>query len=267
MKEHNHTGPIDALSWTFSRVAMWAPAFIVAIIFYEVIMRYVFFSPTLWVNEMSLWVGGMIYVTAGLYSMQQRSHIRIFILYDIAPLWLRRVFDILSTFCVSVFAFAVIAGGYKEAASRFSRWELFGTVFDPPIPAINKPLILITLLLLALQAISNLIRDWPAAPIVRKTFDILATVLLVGLMAMLVPVLLDTSEGGSALPTVWRVGLGLGMAFSTLVLIRSLICDFNTTPTPVVESSDPADDVELPPEVLTGNPPKADNTPRNTLNK
>ncbi|MEZ5450945.1 MAG: hypothetical protein R3E89_18930 [Thiolinea sp.] len=37
------------------------------IMFYEVVMRYIFFKPTLWVNEMSLWAAGMVYVTAGLY--------------------------------------------------------------------------------------------------------------------------------------------------------------------------------------------------------
>ncbi|MEZ5451062.1 MAG: TRAP transporter small permease subunit [Thiolinea sp.] len=56
---------------------LWGTAFIVAIMFYEVVMRYLFFKPALWVNEMSLWVGGVIYVTAGLTTcMQQRSHIR-----------------------------------------------------------------------------------------------------------------------------------------------------------------------------------------------
>ena len=64
---------------------MWAPAFVVAIMFYEVVMRYLFVKPTLWVNEMSLWVAGAIYMTAGLYAMQQRSHIRIFIIYDMVP--------------------------------------------------------------------------------------------------------------------------------------------------------------------------------------
>lgn len=266
MKEHDHTGPIDALSWGLSRIAMWAPAFIVVIIIYEVIMRYIFYDPTLWVNELSLWVGGMIYVTAGLYSMQQRSHIRIFILYDIAPLWLRRVFDLLSTLCVSIFAFAVIWGGYAEAASRFWRWELFGTVFDPPIPAINKPLVLVTLLLLALQATSNMIRDWPAAAFVRKAFDIFATAALVGLMAMTAPMLVDVSDTGPELPLNWRIAFGLGIACATYILVRSLIRDFNVTPAPVVESSDPTDDVDLPFEVLSGNPPKPDDVKNDTPN-
>ncbi|MCB1451224.1 MAG: TRAP transporter small permease subunit [Nitratireductor sp.] len=160
MVEHERTGIIDLITWGFSRVAMWAPAFVVAIMFYEVVMRYLFIRPTLWVNEMSLWVAGGIYLTAGLYSLQQRSHIRIFIIYDIVPRWLQRVFDLLSVFCLLVFVFAVIWGGFGEAWAKLMRWETFGTAFDPPIPATIKPLILITLFFLALQAVSNLIYDW-----------------------------------------------------------------------------------------------------------
>jgi TRAP-type C4-dicarboxylate transport system permease small subunit len=164
MVEHERTGLVDLITWSFSRIAMWAPAFIVAIIFYEVVMRYVFLAPTLWVNEMSLWVGGGIYLTAGLYALQQRSHIRIFVLYDLAPRWLRRVFDSISVLCVCIFAFSVVWGGFGEAKAKLLRWETFGTAFDPPIPATIKPLILITLVLLAIQSISNLIYDWNREP-------------------------------------------------------------------------------------------------------
>jgi len=171
MVEHERTGWLDLITWSFSRVAMWLPAFIVAIITYEVVMRYVFAKPTLWVNEMSLWVGGMIYLTAGLYSMQQRSHIRIFIIYDVVPRWLQRVFDVISVMCIWIFAFALIWGGYGEAYAKFMRWETFGTAWDPPIPATMKPLILITLVLVALQALSNLIHDWNKEPEVHDVTD------------------------------------------------------------------------------------------------
>lgn len=164
MVEHECTGWVDRLSWSISRVAMWAVAFIVAIIFYEVVLRYIFLKPTLWVNELSLWVAGGVYLTAGLYSLQQRSHIRIFIIYDLVPRWLQRVCDILSVFCVCVFAFALIWGGFGEAKAKLLRWETFGTAFDPPIPATIKPLILLTVLLLAIQSISNLIYDWNREP-------------------------------------------------------------------------------------------------------
>ncbi len=164
MIEHERTGWVDLFTWSISRVTMWAPAFIVVIIFYEVVMRYVFAQPTLWVNELSLWVAGGIYLTAGLYALQQRSHIRIFILYDRAPRWMRRSFDVLSVFCLCLFAAAVVWGGYGEAKAKLLRWETFGTAFDPPIPATIKPLILITMVLLSVQAISNLIYDWNREP-------------------------------------------------------------------------------------------------------
>lgn len=160
MKEHKCTGILDHFIWWLSRLTMWLPFFIMLIIFWEVVLRYVFVRPTLWVNETSLWVAGAVYMTAGLYSMQQRSHIRIFIIYDLAPLWLRRSCDILSTFCVCCFAFALVWGGFGEAYEKLITWERFGTKFNPPIPATMKPLILLTLVSLALQSISNLVYDW-----------------------------------------------------------------------------------------------------------
>ncbi len=160
MVEHERTGPLDKFIWGLSRVTMWLPAFIVTIILLEVVLRYLFSRPTIWVNETSLWVAGAVYMFAGLYSMQQRSHIRIFILYDLAPLWMRRTFDVISTICICVFAFALIWGSFNEALEKLMTWERFGTKFNPPIPATIKPLILLTMALLALQAISNLIFDW-----------------------------------------------------------------------------------------------------------
>jgi TRAP-type C4-dicarboxylate transport system permease small subunit len=171
MVEHERTGILDLITWSFSRVAMWAPAFIVCIIFYEVVMRYLFAQPTLWVNEMSLWVAGAVYLTAGLYAMQQRSHIRIYIIYDMVPKTVQRVFDIVSLICVWLFAAALIWGGFGEAYAKLMRWETFGTAWDPPIPATIKPLILVTLVVLALQALSNLIHDWNREPEVHTPAD------------------------------------------------------------------------------------------------
>jgi len=164
MQEHEITGWVDRLNWLFSRVSMWLVAAIIAIMAYEVVLRYVFERPTLWANEMSLWLAGMVYLFAGLYAMQQRSHIRIFVLYDMAPRWARKTFDVISTACIVLFAMATVYGGYDEAKAKLLRWETFGTAFDPPIPATMKPLVLLTVIVLALQAISNLIYDWHKEP-------------------------------------------------------------------------------------------------------
>ena len=227
-------------------------------------MRYFFAAATLWVNEMSLWIAGGIYLSAGLYALLQRSHIRIFIIYDMVPLWLRRVFDILSTLCVGIFAFAVIWGGFGESKAKFLRWETFGTAFDPPLPATIKPLILIVMLFLALQSISNLVRDWPATPWVRKLFDIIVSAIIVGLAAFAAYNLFVVPPEGHVVPLKWQIGIGIFLAGAVTLVVYGLIRDFNKTPVPISEIGEIEEEAEImkaqagvPNEILTGTPPKA----------
>lgn len=263
MKEHQGSGPLDMVTHTFSRIMMWAPFFIVLIILYEVVMRYFFAAATLWVNEMSLWVAGGIYLSAGLYAMLQRSHIRIFIIYEMMPLWLKRLFDVLSTLCVAIFAFAVIWGGFGEAKAKFWRWETFGTAFDPPIPATNKPLILTMMFFLTLQALSNLVRDWPAAAWVRKLFDICVSVIIIGLATMAAYTLFIVPPENHVVPLKWQIAIGVFLAGAVLLVIYGLIRDFNKTPTPISEVDEIEEEVKIikgqagaPDEILSGDPPK-----------
>ena len=41
---------------------------------------------------------------------------------------------------------------------------MFGTAFDPPIPATVQPMILVMVALIAIQAVINLIADWNLDP-------------------------------------------------------------------------------------------------------
>ena len=160
MVEHKQRGWVDAFTWRFSRVAMILPGLIVIIMMYEVFMRYVLELPTNWVNEMSLWMGGWVYLLAGIYAMQQRSHIRITMLYDVVPRWLRNCFDVLSTALIVLWVAATIWGGFNEAWEALITWERFDSAWAPPIPAITQPLVLLITLIVGIQAVSNLIMDW-----------------------------------------------------------------------------------------------------------
>jgi len=163
--------PIDKMAVFIGRVTMMLIVVLMSVMLYEVFVRYVIEAPTLWANELSLWLAGYVFLGAGLYAMQQRRHIRIFLLYDVCPRWLQRVFDCISTLLICVFAFALIYGGYGEALDKMWRWETFGTAFDPPIPATIKPTVLMIVSLVALQAILNLISDWNAEPVKHTAAD------------------------------------------------------------------------------------------------
>ena len=165
------TSAFDRVSLFMGRVTMLLIVLLVSVMFYEVVARYVFESPTLWANELSLWMASFIFLLAGLYAMQQRSHIRIYLLYDLFPRWLQRVCDTVSTLLILTFSLAMIWGGYKEAHDKFLRWETFGTAFDPPIPATLKPLVLLIILFVAIQAIINLIVDWHKGPEIHAVVD------------------------------------------------------------------------------------------------
>ncbi len=165
-------GFFDIVSLVLSRIAMILIAFIVLVMFYEVVARYVFARPTLWANELSLWIASFVFLMAGQYAMQQRSHIRIYIIYDLMPRWMQKASDVISLLLILFFAFALVWGGYADAERRFLRMETFGTAWDPPIPGVVKPAILILIVLVAVQAVSNLIADWNKAPEHHEVEDI-----------------------------------------------------------------------------------------------
>lgn len=162
--EQDPTGPFDIISLVLSRLAMMGVIFIVITMFYEVISRYVFEKPTLWANELSLWIAAMVFLLAGQYAMQQRSHIRIYIIYDMMPRWAQKLSDCITVALIWVFTFGLVWGAYNEAQTKLLRMETFGTAWDPPIPATIKAAILIIIVLVALQALSNLIADWNKSP-------------------------------------------------------------------------------------------------------
>ena len=163
---------IDRFALFIGRVTMILIISMTMVMLYEVFLRYVVRAPTLWANELTLWIAGFVFLCSGLYAMQQRCHIRIFILYDLFPRWLQRVCDIISAGLIVSFAFFLVYGSYKQVfVTKFYKWEMFGTAFDPPIPATIQPAVLILVSLIALQAVINLISDWNREPTTHTAAD------------------------------------------------------------------------------------------------
>jgi len=156
---------LDMFAMFIGRITMILIISMTLVMLYEVFLRYVIEAPTLWANELTLWIAGFVFMLSGIYAMQQRTHIRIFILYDILPRWAQHACDTIWVSLLWLFAFFLVFGSYKQVfIVKFYRWETFGTAFDPPLPATIQPMILITICLIALQAFANLIADWNKDP-------------------------------------------------------------------------------------------------------
>ncbi|MEM8649357.1 MAG: TRAP transporter small permease subunit [Pseudomonadota bacterium] len=172
--EFEQPSKLDRFAMFIGRITMILIISMTMVMLYEVFLRYVIEAPTLWANELTLWIAGFVFMLSGIYAMQQRSHIRIFILYENLPRWAQHICDTIWVFLLCVFAFFLVFGSYKQVfAIKFYRWEMFGTAFDPPIPATIQPMILITICLIAVQAIANLIADWDKDPNELKEKDVI----------------------------------------------------------------------------------------------
>lgn len=151
---------VDRINLIICHITKYLIPGIILVMLYEVFVRYVLFAPTLWANELSLWLAGVVYLIGGIYAMRVRSHIRIVMLYDIVSRRTQRIFDLIGVIVLVLYVIALVKGGMPDASRAFLKWEKFGTAWDPPIPATLKPLILISMVLITLQAINNLIIDW-----------------------------------------------------------------------------------------------------------
>ncbi len=164
--EFEHFSKIDRIAMFVGRITMILIIGMTGVMLYEVFLRYVVEAPTLWANELTLWIAGFIFMLSGIYAMQQRSHIRIFILYDALPRWGQHICDVMSVSFLWFFTICLLYGSYKQVfINKFYNWQTFGTAFDPPIPATIQPTILIAITLISLQALLNLIADWNRDPV------------------------------------------------------------------------------------------------------
>lgn len=155
----------DRIAMFIGRVTMLLILAMTGVMLYEVFLRYALEKPTLWANELTLWMAGFIFMLSGIYGMQQRSHIRIFIIYDALPRWAQHICDSLSVLLLWFFAACLVWGSYSQVfVGKFYNWQTFGTAFDPPLPATIQPIILITVVVVSIQALVNLIADWNKDP-------------------------------------------------------------------------------------------------------
>ncbi|WP_339775860.1 TRAP transporter small permease [uncultured Thalassospira sp.] len=137
---------------------------IVGVTFYEVVARYIFKSPTIWANELALWLSAILFLAAGLYAMQRDQHLRITVLYDVSPPWLQRILDLVTLACCLIFCFGIAWFGAPSSWQSLVNWEPFGTAWNPPIPATVKPAIVVTTALMGVYAIINCVKKFQGIP-------------------------------------------------------------------------------------------------------
>jgi TRAP-type C4-dicarboxylate transport system permease small subunit len=138
---------------------------IVAITLYEVVARYIFGRPTIWANELSLFLSAVVFLISGAYVMWCDDHLRISVIYELMPRPLRRAFDAVTLLCALVFCGGLAWFGFPTSWRALVAWERFGTAWNPPIPAVVKPLIVAVATVMAVFAVLNFVRAGRRPPV------------------------------------------------------------------------------------------------------
>jgi TRAP-type mannitol/chloroaromatic compound transport system permease small subunit len=152
--------PIDRLSLWLGRTLAWVFLIAVALTAWEVLMRYVLNSPTIWVHDLVIALSALAFIFGGSYALQRGEHIRISSLYDRMPLAWRRGCDLLNALAVIFFMAAFGWAACRQAWIAIEIGETSGRAWDVPIPVVIKSALAAGVVLMILQAIVNLARTW-----------------------------------------------------------------------------------------------------------
>lgn len=143
----------------FYNVSAWLFMIVVVATAYEVVARYFFRAPTIWANEMTVMVCAIAFIISGPYVMRRDQHLSITILSDHAPPALRRILAAVKWAVIVWMCLALSVFSFDSGWEPLVRWERAGTQWNPPLPAVLKPLIVAAAFVMAVQSTVNFIRQ------------------------------------------------------------------------------------------------------------
>jgi len=107
--------------------------FIIVLLMYEIILRYFFDLPTIWVHEMSKLIFGACSVLMGAYCLLHNQHIRIDVIYGRFSPRTRAVIDCFTMLLILFFASLMVIHGFPWAKQAFVLGETPIMAFKPAL--------------------------------------------------------------------------------------------------------------------------------------
>ena len=162
---------IESLSAWTGRAFAWCIMVLTFSTCYEVFVRYVLNSPTVWAFDMSIQMYGALFMMAGAYALSQDAHVRGDVIYRLMPKKVQASIDLLLyTIFLAPGALALIYYGYGFAADSWFYKEVSWSSPSRIQIYFFKTLIPISGTLVLLQGIAEAVRcvqcirtgEWPA---------------------------------------------------------------------------------------------------------
>lgn len=162
---------IDSLSAWTGKAFAWCIVVLTFSTCYEVFVRYVLNSPTVWAFDMSVQMYGALFMMAGAYALSQDAHVRGDVVYRLMPIKMRASVDLV-LYIAFLFpgALALLYYGYGFASDSWFYKEVSWSSPARIQIYFFKSLIPVSGALVLLQGIAEAVRciqcirtgEWPA---------------------------------------------------------------------------------------------------------
>lgn len=154
---------IESLSIWVGRAFGWCILILTFSVSYEVFVRYVLNSPTVWAFDMMVQMYGALFLMAGPYALAQDSHVRGDVLYRLFPVRVQGVLDF--TLYLLFFFPGMLALFWFGAEIASDSWRYKEVSWNSPARIqiyFFKTLIPVAGGLLIIQGFAELLRSWRA---------------------------------------------------------------------------------------------------------
>ncbi len=153
---------LDAFSALTGRAVAWLTLFMVVVTFLIVVLRYVFDTGFIWLQESVIWMHAVVLMMGAAYTLQQDGHVRVDIFYRKMSASRRAWVNTLGVICFlfPLCVFFVVESWEYVRASWFVTEESrdSGGLPYPAIPLLKSVLLLMPLTL-SLQGLSLLLKS------------------------------------------------------------------------------------------------------------
>lgn len=161
---------IDNFQDRFGRIIAFLTVGMMGVVAVEVVLRYVFDSPTLWAHETAQFLYGAYCVLGGAYALLHKAHVNMDIIYVRLSVRVRAILDLFTSPLVFLYLGMMLWHGTIFAWKSVGVMEVSTTSWAPPIWPIKLILPLAALLFL-LQGIVGFVRDLTTAVTGRESIS------------------------------------------------------------------------------------------------
>ena len=151
---------VSAVNYWTGQVFAWLALVIVLVCFTVVVQRYAFATTELWMQDLYVWLNGVMFMAMAGYALLKDSHVRVDIFYRPASVRTKAIIDLLGVFLFLLpFCYVVSVYGWNYVARSWRLYEASPNVGGLKGYFILKSFILLFVVQVSLQGLAMAARS------------------------------------------------------------------------------------------------------------